>query len=224
MRGPRSSVAARLYRRYAGVPYPNADDKALSMAASSARTSGTPTRVCTFWGSKASRRCMHFCNRSIRPRFCPTVRTGGLGLGGGTERRAMRAPESACDKGDYHIFRGGKEPPGIGRLGSRLRRLSKEVRSRQRCAAGSPRPRQMRKSLREHLSCARGLRAVRSALEAVASRTQGSGSSDQSGQRGPLETAVNPRVMATDEGIRGGELVQMDSFVDPHSLRPVREI
>ena len=33
---------------------------------------------------------MHFCNRSMRRRFCPTVRIGDLGLGGGTERRAMR--------------------------------------------------------------------------------------------------------------------------------------
>ena len=39
--------------------------------------------------SKASRRVTHFCNRSMRRRFCPTVRIGDLGLGGGTERRAM---------------------------------------------------------------------------------------------------------------------------------------
>src|SRR5712691_1264032 len=74
---------------YAGVPYPNADDRALSMAASSVTTSGLPNRFRTFWESKASRLVMHFCNRSIRCRFCPAVRIGGLGLGGGTERRAM---------------------------------------------------------------------------------------------------------------------------------------
>jgi hypothetical protein len=38
----------------------------------------------------ASRLVIHFCNRSIRRRFCPTVRVGDLGLGGGIERRATR--------------------------------------------------------------------------------------------------------------------------------------
>src|SRR5260370_9876413 len=87
---------------YAGVPYPNADDRALSMAASSARTSGLPNRFRTVWGSKASRLVMHFCNRSIRRRFCPAVRIGDRGLGGGTGRRAMGSP--ICDKGHYHIY------------------------------------------------------------------------------------------------------------------------
>jgi hypothetical protein len=59
---------------YAGVPYPNAEDKALSMAASNAMTSELPNRFRTFWKSKASRLVMHFCNRSIRRRFCPAVR------------------------------------------------------------------------------------------------------------------------------------------------------
>src|SRR6516162_3218216 len=45
---------------------------------------------------------MHFCKRSIRRRFCPTVRIGDLGLGGGAERRAMRNPSKGCDKRDYH--------------------------------------------------------------------------------------------------------------------------
>src|SRR5260370_36823936 len=87
---------------YAGVPYPNADDRALSMAASSARTSGLPNRFRTVWGSKASRLVMHFCNRSIVRRFCRAVRIGDRGLGGGTGRRAMGSP--ICDKGHYHIY------------------------------------------------------------------------------------------------------------------------
>src|SRR5580704_9418170 len=33
----------------------------------------------------ASRLVIHFCNRSIRRRFCPTVRVGDLGFGGGTD-------------------------------------------------------------------------------------------------------------------------------------------
>src|SRR5260370_8175095 len=87
---------------YAGVPYPNADDRALSMAASSARTSGLPNRFRTVWGSKASRLVMHFCNRSIVRRFCRAVRIGDRVLGGGTGRRAMGSP--ICDKGHYHIY------------------------------------------------------------------------------------------------------------------------
>src|ERR1700692_3979827 len=105
MRGPGSSFAARLYRMYAGVPYPNADDRALSMAASSVTTSWLPNRFRTFWESKASRLVMHFCNRSIRRRFCPAARIGGLGLGGGTERRAMWFLWNRNMKGHYHILR-----------------------------------------------------------------------------------------------------------------------
>jgi hypothetical protein len=40
-----SSVAASLYRRYARVPYPNADDNALSIAASISRTAGARFRM-----------------------------------------------------------------------------------------------------------------------------------------------------------------------------------
>jgi hypothetical protein len=33
---------------------------------------------------------MHFCSRSMRRRFCPTVRMGDFGLGGGADRRTMQ--------------------------------------------------------------------------------------------------------------------------------------
>jgi hypothetical protein len=41
---PFLTVAARLKRMYADVPCPNAEVNALSMAASSAKTSGSPNR------------------------------------------------------------------------------------------------------------------------------------------------------------------------------------
>src|SRR6516165_3704778 len=86
-----------MYRRYAGVPYPNADDRALSMAASSSMTAGARLRA--FRGSKASRFVTHFCNRSMRRRFYPTVRIGDLGLGGGTERWAEAEGPNAQNGG-----------------------------------------------------------------------------------------------------------------------------
>jgi hypothetical protein len=42
-----------------------------------------------FVDGRFERDVMHFCNRSIRRRFCPAVRIGDRGLGGGTGRRAM---------------------------------------------------------------------------------------------------------------------------------------
>jgi hypothetical protein len=43
---------------------------------------------------------MHFCNRSTRRRFCPTVRIGDLGLGGGQSGGPC---ETLCgsDEGDH---------------------------------------------------------------------------------------------------------------------------
>src|SRR6195256_3760711 len=84
------------------------------MAASSARTSGLPNRFRTFWESKASRLVMHFCNRSIRRRFCPAVRIGALGLGGGTERRAMWFGADAVQVMSENPYRLARDIRGIG--------------------------------------------------------------------------------------------------------------
>jgi hypothetical protein len=54
-RGPGSR--ATLYRMYAGVPYPNADDKALSMAASSVTTSGVAKPLPHFLGIESLQAC-----------------------------------------------------------------------------------------------------------------------------------------------------------------------
>jgi hypothetical protein len=55
-----------LNRLYAGVPYANADNKALSTAASSVTTSGLPSRLRTFSESKASRLVMHALGNGLR--------------------------------------------------------------------------------------------------------------------------------------------------------------
>src|ERR1700730_4847857 len=46
---------------------------------------------------------MHFCNRSMRRRFCSTVRSGGSGGGVMPNRSNI-----ICDKGHYHIIRLGR--------------------------------------------------------------------------------------------------------------------